>query len=457
MKNEATKYKNENYNNSQTSSGFVDLGVAPALVGALTQLKCLEPTPIQRQAIPAALKGKDIVGIAQTGTGKTFAFGIPMIQRLAQVKGQGLVVLPTRELATQVDEALRQIGKVINLRVVVLIGGVDSRAQVRALRSAPHIVVATPGRLIDHLEQKNLTLKNTRILVLDEADRMLDMGFAPQIKKVFDAVPQDRQTLLFSATMPQEIMKIATTYMKLPIRVEVAPSGTTVERVTQEIFIIHKSSKDQLMEKLLEQYSKTTLIFTRTKHGAKRLTQKVRAMGYSAAEIHSNRTVSQRREALEGFKSGKYRVLVATDIAARGIDVADIGLVMNYDLPNDPEDYVHRIGRTARAGAGGHAISFVMPEQKVEIRRIERLIRVSIRVSQIPDLPPERKFIKTDYRDRNRSAHPQRPPATAKYERAGRQPVRSQARAAGGADLLDGRTRTHRHSKRKFYPIRKRR
>jgi ATP-dependent RNA helicase RhlE len=369
-------------------------------------LKCANPTPIQLQAIPAALQGKDIVGIAQTGTGKTFAFGIPMIQRLARVKGQGLVVLPTRELATQVEGVLREIGHAINLRVAVLIGGVDSKAQERALRKNPHIVVATPGRLIDHLGQKNLTLKDMRVVVLDEADRMLDMGFAPQIKKIFAACTQDRQTLLFSATMPQGIMKIATAYMKLPIRVEVAPSGTTVERVTQEVFVIEKSSKDRLMEKLLLQYSRTTLIFTRTKHGAKRLTQKVRAMGYSAAEIHSNRSVSQRREALDGFKSGKYRVLVATDIAARGIDVADIGLVINYDMPNDPEDYVHRIGRTARAGAGGHAISFVMPEQRGEVGRIERLIRASLPVSRLPELPPGRQFKREDSAHNRRAFYP---------------------------------------------------
>jgi ATP-dependent RNA helicase RhlE len=371
----------------QANSGFVDLGVAQTLNDALVRLQCITPTPIQHQAIPAVLEGKDIVGIAQTGTGKTFAFGIPMIQRLAQVKGQGLVVLPTRELATQVDEALRQIGKDINLRVAVLIGGVDSKAQVRALARKPHIIVATPGRLIDHIEQKNLTLDAVRVVVLDEADRMLDMGFAPQIKKIFDAMPQDRQTLLFSATMPHEIMRIATTYMKLPIRVEVAPPGTTVERVTQELFLIQKDGKDRLIAKLLDKYSTSILIFTRTKHGGKRLTQRIRAMGHSAAEIHSNRSVAQRREALEGFKSGKYRILVATDIAARGIDVADIGLVINYDLPEDPEDYVHRIGRTARAGAGGHAISFVTPEQQAKIGRIERLIKVSILVSQTPDLP----------------------------------------------------------------------
>jgi ATP-dependent RNA helicase RhlE len=385
-------------NSPQAASGFAGLGVAPKLVEALTRLECVNPTPIQQQAIPTALAGKDIVGIAQTGTGKTFAFGVPIIQRLAQVKGQGLVVLPTRELAIQVAEALEQIGKAINLRVAVLIGGVDIKAQTRALGRKPHIIVATPGRLNDHIEHKTVTLGEVRVVVLDEADRMLDMGFAPQIKKIFNVIPKDRQTLLFSATMPQEIMKLATTYMALPIRVEVAPSGTTVERVTQEVFIVEKSSKDRLIERLLGQHAKSTLVFTRTKHAAKRLTRKIRAMGHSAAEIHSNRSLSQRREALEGFKAGKYRVLVATDIAARGIDVADIGLVINYDTPSDPEDYVHRIGRTARAGAGGHAITFVTPEQRGEIGRIERLIRAGLPISQLPDLPPQRQLPRDNYR-----------------------------------------------------------
>ena len=406
MKSQANK---TTYHNSQhVASGFVDLGVAPRLIEALTRLEYFKPTPIQLQAIPVALEGKDIIGIAQTGTGKTFAFGIPMIQRLAQVKGQGLIVLPTRELAIQVDEALGQIGQGTNLRIAVLIGGVDIKTQIGALKRKPHIIVATPGRLIDHIEHKTLTLNNVRIVVLDEADRMLDMGFAPQIRKILSVISEDRQTLLFSATMPQEIMKIATTYMKLPIRVEVAPSGTTVERVTQEVFIIEKGSKDRLLEKLLGQYTRSTLIFTRTKHAAKRLTQKVRAMGYSAAEIHSNRSLPQRREALSGFKSGKYRVLVATDIAARGIDVVGIGVVVNYDIPNDPEDYVHRIGRTARAGAGGHAISFVTPEQRGEIGRIERLIKASLRVSQLPELPPERQLKRDDDRGRDRSVRSKR-------------------------------------------------
>lgn len=383
--------KNLSHASSQPSvSGFSGLGVAPSLIEALARLGHLTPTPIQRQAIPIVLAGKDIVGIAQTGTGKTFAFGIPMIQRLAQKKGQGLVILPTRELAIQVDEALGKVGKNTNLRVAVLIGGVALESQVKALRKKPHIIVGTPGRLIDHMNRKTLQLDSVRVVVLDEADRMLDMGFAPQIEKVFRTIPKDRQTMLFSATMPQGIMKIATAYMKLPIRVEVAPSGSTVESVTQEIFIINKDSKNRLLDKLLKEYSGTTLIFTRTKHGAKRLVRRIRAMGYTAAEIHSNRTLAQRLDALEGFKSGKYRVLVATDIASRGIDVVGIGVVVNYDMPNDPEDYVHRIGRTARAGAGGHAISFVTPEQRGEIRRIERLIRRSLPISQLPELPQER-------------------------------------------------------------------
>jgi len=365
------------------------LGIAPALLQALAKLGIHTPTPIQQQAIPFALQGKDIAGIAQTGTGKTIAYGIPMIQRLAQVKGQGLVVLPTRELALQVEEVLRQIGD--HVRTAVLIGGASMSYQVQALRRNPQIIVATPGRLNDHLNQRYVKLDNVRIVVLDEADRMLDMGFAPQLATIFRGIPKERQTMLFSATMPDGIMRLAAAYMKVPIRVEVAPTGTLVEGVTQEIFVIHKEARTRLLDKLLQEYSGATLIFTRTKHGASRLVHSIRAMGHAAAEIHSNRSQSQRREALDGFKRGKYRVLVATDIASRGIDVVGIGLVLNYDLPDNPEDYVHRIGRTARAGAGGHAISFVAPEQRREVRDIEQLIRKTLAVSRLPELPPIRK------------------------------------------------------------------
>jgi ATP-dependent RNA helicase RhlE len=375
----------------QAISGFSGLGIAPALLATLVRLRYVTPTPIQQQAIPAALQGKDIVGIAQTGTGKTLAFGIPMIQRLAQMKGQGLVVLPTRELALQVDESLRKAGQSVPLRTAVLIGGAGMGPQIHALSRKPHILVATPGRLMDHMQRRTARLDNVQIVVLDEADRMFDMGFAPAIEKILQAVPRERQTMLFSATMPAGIMKLAAKYMKLPLRVEVAPAGTPAERVTQEAFVVHKEGKNRLLQNLLEQYSGATLVFTRTKHGAKALVKSVRAMGHSAAEMHSARSLAQRRDALDGFKSGRYRVLVATDIASRGIDVVGIGLVVNYDLPANPEDYVHRIGRTARAGAGGHAISFVTPEQRGEIRRIERLISKSLKISPVPNLIAERR------------------------------------------------------------------
>lgn len=381
-------------NNEQ---GFNGLGIAPGILDTLAKLGYTTPTPIQQQAIPVAITGKDMMGIAQTGTGKTFAFGIPMIQRLAQIKGRGLVVLPTRELATQVDESLRKIGGP-GLRTAVLIGGMAMGPQRLALSRDPQIIVATPGRLNDHLQQRIVSLNTVKIVVLDEADRMLDMGFAPQIARIFSALPAERQTMLFSATMPPEIMGIATKQMKLPIRIEVAPQGTTAERVTQELFIVHKEDKVRLTEKLLQQYSGPILIFTRTKYGAKRLTRDVIDMGHAAAEIHSNRSVGQRRDALEGFKSGKYRVLVATNIAARGIDVNGIEVVINFDLPTDTDDYVHRIGRTARAGAEGRAISLATPEQKGELRDIERLIKQRIPLSPVPELPPARptRFIPRD-------------------------------------------------------------
>ncbi len=383
---------------AEPSAGFSELGIAPAFLEALARMRYSSPTPIQEAAIPAALEGKDIVGIAATGTGKTLAFGIPMIQRLAQAKGRGLILLPTRELAVQVDEALRRMGHGLGLRTAVLIGGAAMGPQITALRASPQIIVATPGRLIDHMEQKNIRLDEVRIMVLDEADRMLDMGFAPQIQKIFHAVPSERQTMLFSATMPHEIMRMATAHMKLPIRVEIAPAGTTPERVTQEIFIIARHAKNRLLDKLLAEHAVTTLIFTRTKHGARRLTRAIRAMGHSAAEIHSNRTLAQRRDALEGFRSGKYRVLVATDIASRGIDVRGIGLVINYDLPSQTEDYVHRIGRTARAGREGHAISFAAPEERRELLAIERLTRRKLPISELPELPPERPAPPQDFR-----------------------------------------------------------
>jgi len=369
-------------------STFADLGIAPALLNAVNKLGFTTPTPIQEKAIPIGIEGKDLVGIAQTGTGKTLAFGIPMIQRLAIVKGGGLVILPTRELALQVEEEFKKIGQATGLRVAVLIGGAGMGPQIAALRRNPNVIVATPGRLIDHMEQKNLRLDMVKILVLDEADRMLDMGFAPQLKKILAQITKDRQTMLFSATMPSEIMQMASREMRLPLRIEVAPQGSTADKVTQEIFIVDKAQKTNLLQKILSESQMTTLVFTRTKFGAKRLARSVRDMGHSAVEIHGNRSLAQRTEALSGFKTGRYRVLIATDIAARGIDVVGIGLVVNFDLPTVTEDYVHRIGRTARGGAAGHAISFVTREERRDLQDIERLISKTLPIRSLPNLPP---------------------------------------------------------------------
>jgi len=386
--------KIESGENKYSSASFYGLGIAPKILDILERIKFKVPTPIQVKAIPLAIQGKDIIGIAQTGTGKTHAFAIPMVQLLAQKKGTGLVLAPTRELAIQIDEAFQGIVYSFGMKTACLIGGAPMQPQIAALRKNPRIVIATPGRLIDHIGQWNFLPDEVAMLVLDEADRMLDMGFAPQIDKILRFLPQARQTMLFSATIPKEIMRIAAKHMKLPVSVEIAPSGTTVEKVTQELFIVKKEAKLRLLSKLLAQYQGAVLLFSRTKHNARKITRSIKDMGYSAAEMHSNRNLSQRREALDGFKSGRYKVLVATDIASRGIDVTGIELVINYDLPEDAENYVHRIGRTARAGRRGHAVSFATPDQSRDVRDIEKLIRSTLPVSKHPELPSE-EFIES--------------------------------------------------------------
>ena len=368
-------------------ASFYGLGIAPQLLDFLARMKFHTPTPIQHKAIPLALEGQDVIGIAQTGTGKTLAFGIPMIQRLAQKKGRGLVLVPTRELALQVHQHLLKLDP--RLRLAVLIGGASMYHQIQELNRHPRILIATPGRLIDHMEQRRVSLHDVEILVLDEADRMLDMGFAPQIQTILRTLPRERQTMLFSATMPQEIMRLATFYMKLPVHVEIAKSGTVAEKITQEIFIVKKEAKKDLLVKLLAQHHGSVLLFSRTKIGAMKITRFLREMKHRAAEIHSDRSLVQRREALEGFRSGRYRVLVATDIASRGIDVSGIELVINYDLPDESGNYVHRIGRTGRAGVQGHAITFATPEQGKDVREIEKLMRTVIPISEHPEMPLE--------------------------------------------------------------------
>jgi ATP-dependent RNA helicase RhlE len=359
-------------------NGFRGLGIAPGLFKKIKDIGYTHPTPIQGKAIPLGMEGKDIIGIAQTGTGKTLAYGIPMIQRLARTKGKGLVLAPTRELAIQIREAIKPFTLAVHMRTAVVIGGEPQAPQVRALKKNPRIIVATPGRLIDLVGQRRVRLNDVCILVLDEADRMLDMGFAPQIERIIALIPKARQTMLFSATMPEGVVRIASAHMHLPVHTEIAPSGTAAEGVSHEVFVV---------EQAFGEIKGPVLIFTRTRLGAMQVSRALRKAGFSAAEIHSDRTQAQRKQALDGFKVGKHRILVATDIAARGIDVQGIEVVVNYDLPEEPGSYVHRIGRTGRAGMEGRAISLATPEQGSDLRNIERLINMTISLSEHPEIP----------------------------------------------------------------------
>jgi len=371
--------------NRRSGSGFSDLGIIRTLMNGINRLNFEMPTPIQKRSIPAGIQGDDIIAIARTGSGKTLAYGIPMLQRLSKSnKGTGLIVVPTRELAIQVEESLKDIGRSLNIRTVVLIGGVAMSLQRNILKKNPRIIIATPGRMLDHIKRRTVNLSNTEILVLDEADRMLDMGFIPDIKKIVTSVPDKRQTMLFSATMPKEIENIAGQLMEDPVRIEVDRSGVIPSEISHEMFIVNNKDKSRFLAVRLRNCSGPVLVFTRTKWMARKLTAKIKKMGFDTAEIHSNRSLLQRRQALEGFKQGKYQVLIATDIAARGIDVSGIELVVNYDMPANSEDYVHRIGRTGRAGKIGHAVSFATSDQKSAIRNLERFMKTKLTVSTPP-------------------------------------------------------------------------
>ncbi len=409
----------------KSTLNFYGLGIAPKLLEIIEKNRFTTPTPIQAKTIPLAIEGKDLIGIAQTGTGKTLAFGIPMMQNIARQKTRGLVLVPTRELADQVEEVLLKIGKPLGLKTAMIIGGASMAMQVQALCGRPHIIVATPGRLIDHLSTKPSLLQSMGIVVLDEADRMLDMGFAPQIEKILIKIPKDRQTLLFSATMPKSILAIANKHMSLPLQVEIAKSGTTVKEIDQEVIFLSAIDKRKMLKVLLDRYKGSILVFSRTKWGAKKLATAIRHMNYTASEIHSDRTLGQRRSAIEGFKKGTHRILVATDIAARGIDVNNIEVVINYDLPGTPDDYVHRIGRTARAGKKGKAISFATADQQRDVRDIERLIRTQIVVGResadpktLPHEPKRAQRGSTPRRSQSRSRpRPQRSSRTSSHRR----------------------------------------
>ncbi len=358
-------------------SSFNNLGLSEAILRDIARAGFTEPTPIQAQAIPPGLAGRDVLGCAQTGTGKTAAFVIPMVERLAgKSEGfpRGLILAPTRELAIQIQETISKLGHSRRVYATTVVGGADMNAQIRGLRQRPDIIVATPGRLLDHMWNGTINLLKMQILVLDEADRMLDMGFAPQINQILEALPEERQTLLFSATLPTDVADLARASVKDPVRVTIGKTAMPADRAEQALHHTTREDKTKLLLSLLDADRDSVLVFTRTKHGADRLGRALGNAGHKVAVIHGDRSLPQRRGALEGFRRGTFRVLVATDVAARGIDVANIGHVVNYDMPNTPEDYVHRIGRTARVKASGRATSFITADDHVQLRAIEKLL-----------------------------------------------------------------------------------
>jgi len=354
------------------------------------------PTPIQAQSIPVLLQRRDLLGCAQTGTGKTAAFSIPILQLLHQDELykkspagiKALILTPTRELAIQIGESIAAYGKLLRIRHTVIFGGVPQKSQTDALRAGVDILVATPGRLLDLMDQRYVRLEQLKMFVLDEADRMLDMGFIHDVKKIITRIPAKRQTIFFSATMPPEISKLANTILTDPVRVEVTPVSSTANTVKQEVYFVDKKNKKSLLLDLLEDKSiRTALVFTRTKHGADRVAKDLSKAGVTAEAIHGNKSQNARQRALSNFKSQKTRVLVATDIAARGIDIDELSHVINFELPNVPETYVHRIGRTGRAGLSGTSISFCDAEEREYLKDIQKLIGKQIPVADNPDYP----------------------------------------------------------------------
>ncbi|MBL4645442.1 MAG: DEAD/DEAH box helicase [Alphaproteobacteria bacterium] len=365
---------------------FAELGLREAILRAVAEGGYEDMTPIQNQAIPHILKGNDLIAVAQTGTGKTAAFSLPIIQML--LKGEGkrspkvarsLILAPTRELAVQIAENIRAYAKYLHLRIALVYGGASSKPQIKSMLPGVDILIATPGRLLDLTNQRHINLGQVEYLVLDEADRMLDMGFIRDIQKILAYLPKVRQTLMFSATMPASVEKLARSILHKPIRIEVAPGATTAEKVEQHVLMVPKSRKRDLLSHMLkDEKIRRVLVFTRTKHGANRVAKHLEKLGISTGAIHGNKSQNARQKALNEFRSGGIRALVATDVAARGIDVDGVTHVINFDLPNEPESYVHRIGRTARAGATGISLSFCDHEERAYLRDIEKIIRQKI-------------------------------------------------------------------------------
>jgi ATP-dependent RNA helicase RhlE len=360
---------------------FKAMGLSDPLVQAVLAAGYVIPTEIQKQAIPIALSGRDIIGCAQTGTGKTAAFVLPILNRLCQHKTAAkrvvrcLILTPTRELAAQIEEAIRLLGQFMHLRALAVYGGVSINAQLSSLHHGVDIVVATPGRLMDHMQRGSINLKHVEVLVIDEADRMFDMGFINDVRKITEVLPKNRQTMLFSATMPPEVKALASSVQRAPKTIQVGRQQNPIETITQHVYPVEKHRKvDLLLHLLKNNQMYSVLVFSRTKHGADKIRRRIEHGGVSSVALHSGRTQGQRQRALDGFKRGQYQVMVATDIAARGIDVEGISHVINFDVPAFPEDYIHRIGRTGRASATGDAITFVSRDEQKQMRDIEKFI-----------------------------------------------------------------------------------
>jgi ATP-dependent RNA helicase RhlE len=361
---------------------FSDFNLSPALKSRLAAANFITPTPVQAGAIPPALEGMDVLATAQTGTGKTLSFLVPIIERLQQPENKqakALILLPTRELAMQVEQAFRKIAGGSNLHVALVVGGMNEGPQLQSIRRGARLIVATPGRLEDYLKRKLVRLDQVEILVLDEVDRMLDMGFLPAIRRISDAIPAKRQTLCYSATLDAQIKNVVREYLKDPVRIEIGSVLKPSENVELQSFEVEQEKKLELLEHLLGQEKGSFLVFVRTKHGADRIAKKLHRSGWGATQIHGDRSQSQRNAALRSFAEGRHRVLVATDVAARGIDVSHVAHVVNYDMPKVAEDFVHRVGRTGRASSRGRASTFAAPNERRDLRRIEKTLSITMK------------------------------------------------------------------------------
>ena len=420
---------------------FTSLGLKPEITRALADRNYVEPTPVQAKVIPEILAGRDILAGAQTGTGKTAGFTLPMLQLLSSTESssrapRALVLVPTRELAAQVAESVKSYGKYLNLRSAVIFGGVSINPQIDALRRGQDILVATPGRLLDHAEQRTVDLRSIEMLVLDEADRMLDMGFIRDIRRILKLLPAKRQNLMFSATYSGEIRELAHGLLRNPAEVEVARRNMAVEAVEQRVYRVHQGDKRALLSHLiLDGDWNQVLVFTRTKHGANRLTKQLMQDGIEAAAIHGNKSQNARTQALADFKGFNIRVLVATEVASRGLDIKELPHVVNFELPNVPEDYVHRIGRTGRAGATGLAVSLVSPDESGLLKDIEKVLRKAVPVAPTPTFapaPPPLPEHNERYRDPRAARNPRRPRGQSPQGQQARSAQNSQPRAAQG-------------------------